>query len=98
MKPKIITSAFVTKHKSGITSVMINLLEKQCECYRFGGDGFHETFIAGLRRRKKEEYVVDTKGFESGLWLDSRCKDQAHFYHVPFRLISEAWEKKGKTK
>ena len=102
MKPKIITSAFVTKHKSGITSVMINLLEKQCECYHshsdFVGKVVHETFVAGLRRRKKEEYVVDTTGYEPGKWLHSRCKDQAHFYHVPFRLISEAWEKKGKKK
>jgi hypothetical protein len=102
MKPKIITSAFVTKHKSGITSVMINLLEKQCACYHshseYDGKATTEVFVAGLRRRKKEKYVVDATGYEQGKWLHSRCKDQAIFYHIPFRLVCEAWEKKGKTK
>ena len=52
MRKKIIQSAFATKHKSGITSVVINLLEKSCSCYHshsdFCGKVPHDTFVAGL--------------------------------------------------
>lgn len=97
-RQKIIQSAYVKHHKSGITSVFINLLEKSCSCYRSGSDSCgkvsHVTFVAGLRRRKIEEYVVETTKFKSGIWLSMREKDQAHFYHVPFELICEEWKDK----
>lgn len=97
-RQKIIQSAHVQHHKSGITSVVINLLEKSCSCYRSGSDSCgkasHVTFAAGLRRRKMEEYVVETTKLKSGIWLSMREKDQAHFYHIPFTLLCDEWRDK----
>lgn len=99
----IIMSAVSVTLKSGITKVILNLCDRRCISYHshssYNPDKTSsETFAAGLRRRKHDQFTVDTTRFPFGIWFDSRCKDQAIFCHVPYTLLTDNPEIQRKLK
>jgi hypothetical protein len=48
----------------------------------------------GLFYPTKGGIRIETTKFKRGVWLSLRDKYQAHFYHIPFKLICDEWTDK----
>ena len=94
-EPLIVSAACLTL-KSGITKVVINMLDRSC-CYaefpEYVVDGHgHRTFKKfSIKRgkRKPDDFCIETTGYEIGTWFSKHCKDQVVFFHVPLRLLTD---------
>lgn len=93
-EPLIVSAACLTL-KSGITKVIINMLDRSCRYADLPehvldgcGQRTFKTFLVKCGKRKPDDFCIETTGYEIGTWFSKHCKDQVVFFHVPLRLLT----------